>query len=270
MRWQDRDAASSAGRRRSPRRPSRAPPELPDGMRLGAVPSLWTGRESEHSAALRFLLQTQRPSCARPTPSGSGSSSGDEVEVSAGEASVEPRAAAARGVQPGSVFLVAGTDEDNATALTNGVPRDVEVRRPDRPRRPPPRGRERARPDRQGDRDLRGDPRLVPLVLLLERKLMGRIQSRYGPNRVGPYGLMQPLADVLKLLSKEQLHPGHGGAVDDGHRPGDLDHLVGGHAGDHPVRAPGRLGRRLRPLRHRRADQRSSTSSPSARSRSTR
>jgi NADH-quinone oxidoreductase subunit H len=48
---------------------------------------------------------------------------------------------------------------------------------------------------------------IVPLVLLGERKLLGRFQSRLGPNRVGPYGLMQPLADVFKLLSKEQFTP---------------------------------------------------------------
>jgi NADH-quinone oxidoreductase subunit H len=48
---------------------------------------------------------------------------------------------------------------------------------------------------------------VVPMILLLERKLLGRFQNRYGPNRVGPYGLLQPLADVLKLLSKEQFHP---------------------------------------------------------------
>jgi NADH-quinone oxidoreductase subunit H len=48
---------------------------------------------------------------------------------------------------------------------------------------------------------------LVPLVLLGERKLMGRFQSRIGPNRVGPYGLLQPIADVLKLLSKEAFTP---------------------------------------------------------------
>jgi NADH-quinone oxidoreductase subunit H len=47
----------------------------------------------------------------------------------------------------------------------------------------------------------------VPMVLLLERKLLGRFQARYGPNRVGPYGLIQPLADVLKLLSKEHFTP---------------------------------------------------------------
>ena len=48
---------------------------------------------------------------------------------------------------------------------------------------------------------------VVPLILLLERKLLGRFQARYGPNRVGFRGLGQPLADVLKLLSKERFTP---------------------------------------------------------------
>ncbi|MGH2762540.1 MAG: NADH-quinone oxidoreductase subunit NuoH [Thermoleophilaceae bacterium] len=48
---------------------------------------------------------------------------------------------------------------------------------------------------------------IVPLILLGERKLLGRFQSRIGPNRVGPYGLLQPIADVLKLLSKESFTP---------------------------------------------------------------
>ncbi len=48
---------------------------------------------------------------------------------------------------------------------------------------------------------------LVPVVLLVERKLLGRFQHRYGPNRVGPFGALQPLADIGKLLFKEQFRP---------------------------------------------------------------
>jgi NADH-quinone oxidoreductase subunit H len=48
---------------------------------------------------------------------------------------------------------------------------------------------------------------IVPLILWAERKMLGRFQSRVGPNRVGPRGLLQPVADVLKLLSKEQSTP---------------------------------------------------------------
>ncbi|MBI3978276.1 MAG: NADH-quinone oxidoreductase subunit NuoH [Chloroflexi bacterium] len=44
-------------------------------------------------------------------------------------------------------------------------------------------------------------------VVLLERKAVGRIQVRYGPNRTGPFGLLQPIADALKLLLKEPLMP---------------------------------------------------------------
>ena len=40
-----------------------------------------------------------------------------------------------------------------------------------------------------------------------ERKLIGRFQARYGPNRAGPIGYMQPLADVVKLIFKEDFVP---------------------------------------------------------------
>jgi NADH-quinone oxidoreductase subunit H len=44
-------------------------------------------------------------------------------------------------------------------------------------------------------------------TLLWERKLIGRFQARYGPNRAGPVGYLQPLADVVKLIFKEDFVP---------------------------------------------------------------
>jgi len=47
----------------------------------------------------------------------------------------------------------------------------------------------------------------VAYTVLLERKVLGRIQNRWGPSRVGPFGMMQPMADGIKLFLKEDLMP---------------------------------------------------------------
>src|SRR5580765_531713 len=48
---------------------------------------------------------------------------------------------------------------------------------------------------------------IVAYTVLAERKVLGWIQGRIGPNRVGPWGLFQPFADLLKFIFKEDLVP---------------------------------------------------------------
>jgi NADH-quinone oxidoreductase subunit H len=45
------------------------------------------------------------------------------------------------------------------------------------------------------------------VTTIMERKTLGRMQNRYGPNRVGPCGLLQPIADAIKMLTKEDIVP---------------------------------------------------------------
>src|SRR3970040_2829173 len=56
---------------------------------------------------------------------------------------------------------------------------------------------------------------LITVVMVLdiflvwtERKIVARFQDRLGPNRVGPFGLIQPFADIIKLIIKEDTTPG--------------------------------------------------------------
>jgi NADH-quinone oxidoreductase subunit H len=54
---------------------------------------------------------------------------------------------------------------------------------------------------------------VVAYMTLMERKVLGHIQVRYGPNRCGPYGLLQPFSDAVKAFFKEDLVPGRADKV---------------------------------------------------------
>src|SRR5689334_9680778 len=48
---------------------------------------------------------------------------------------------------------------------------------------------------------------IAPMLTLAERRVAGLIQGRYGPNRVGPFGSLQPVADLIKGVMKEEIVP---------------------------------------------------------------
>jgi len=72
---------------------------------------------------------------------------------------------------------------------------------------------------------------VVTYITLLERKFAARMQSRIGPYRVGPHGLLQPIADALKLMMKEDIVPTAADRRIYNFHPGPLHHgrkLAGG------------------------------------------
>jgi NADH-quinone oxidoreductase subunit G len=136
VRWQERGAAAKLDAPEIPDAPLETPPEParaegggPAPLTLGTARTLWAGRETERAPALRFLAPRQQAELSEEDARRLGIRPGDEVEVSASGASVRAIARLRAAVPEGSVFLLEGTAEDSATALMNGQPRVVEVRK---------------------------------------------------------------------------------------------------------------------------------------------
>ena len=133
LRWQDRDEASRLAQSPLPPHEIGTPPELPaagDGrLLLGITPSLWACRETDHAPSLRFLAPHQRAEMSAADAAALGIRPGELVEVAHNGTSVRAMAALRSNVPPGRVFMIEGTGQDNATALTNGAVTTVEVRK---------------------------------------------------------------------------------------------------------------------------------------------
>ncbi|MGH2837313.1 MAG: NADH-quinone oxidoreductase subunit NuoG [Thermoleophilaceae bacterium] len=108
VRWQERDAASAHDAPDIPDAQLEQPPELPEGMKLGTVRTLWAGRETQHAPALKFLAPQQQAELSPDDAQKLGIQPGDEVEVSMNGASVRAVARLRQAVQPGTVFLFEG------------------------------------------------------------------------------------------------------------------------------------------------------------------
>jgi NADH-quinone oxidoreductase subunit G len=133
LRWQDRNEAARLPQSPLPSLDVETPPELPrpgDGrLLLGTAPSLWACRETDHAPSLRFLAPHQRVEMSVADARHLDIQPGELVEVAHNGTSVHARAALRSAVPQGRVFMIEGTGQDNATALLNGEPTTVEVRK---------------------------------------------------------------------------------------------------------------------------------------------
>ena len=179
-------------------------------VQIGTYRDLWATEVTDRSPALRFLAPRQTLDLAPADADRLGLAQGDEVDVRSNGTVVRARVAIRERVRPGSGFLIEGTAEANANALQPGEL--VEVTKAG--------GGVVTLPVAEvGFAEaswilvvksiviFAAVFAIAPVLTVIERKVLGRFQSRYGPNRVGPFGLLQPLADAVKLITKEGYRP---------------------------------------------------------------
>jgi NADH-quinone oxidoreductase subunit G len=105
VRWQERGAASALPVEQPSEDALEQPAPAPDGMRLGEAPSLWSGRETRHAPALRFLASEPHAEISPEDARRLELRPGDELVLSVNGDSVRATAAVRTGVPPGAVFL---------------------------------------------------------------------------------------------------------------------------------------------------------------------
>jgi NADH-quinone oxidoreductase subunit G len=105
VRWQERGAVSALPVEQPSEDALEEPPPAADGMRLGAAPSLWMGRETRHAPSLRFLASEPQAEISPEDARRLEVQTGDVLVVSVNGDSVRAAAAVRSGVRPGAVFL---------------------------------------------------------------------------------------------------------------------------------------------------------------------
>jgi NADH-quinone oxidoreductase subunit G len=98
-----------------------------EGLILGTYRDLWATEVTKRNPSLRFLMPQQRLEISAKDAKELELENGDEVRVSVNGTSVAARIAIKERIVPGTVFLIEGTDDENANVLTNGVPQRVKV-----------------------------------------------------------------------------------------------------------------------------------------------
>ena len=242
MRWVEREAFESPTW--EPAKldiPSGSPAASEGRLRLGTYRPLWASKDVDITPSLQFIRARQIAELSPVDAGALGIGEGDRVEVGNGTR-VRAQVRLRQAVPAGSVFLAEGIASDNANVLTGGL---VEVHRVGvglhraHGRGGPGPARRRG-PGRDAAVGAAADPaagdhmsvllevgfyepwwmqiakavaiffvvfNLVPIALVADRKVLGRFQHRYGPTRVGPFGALQPIADIGKLVFKEQFRP---------------------------------------------------------------
>jgi NADH-quinone oxidoreductase subunit G len=117
VRWQEREAASGLALEQPSREQLAVPPAADRGLRVAAVPTLWTGPEVEHSPSLRFLAMRARAEISVEDAREAGIANGEEVTLSTDDGEVTAVAAIRSRIPAGSVFVSGAALADGPVSI---------------------------------------------------------------------------------------------------------------------------------------------------------